>query len=100
MPKESLHDIAVSDLPHSVELPKTWQALITWALGKWGVGIVGFLFLVPVYSDLKQSNERFAKLSEANVTALIALTHRVEMQQGTITRMEEIVRKIETKYQP
>lgn len=85
---EDIHAAAKADLPEAIEIPKTWPALIIWAIGKWGVGVVGFALVVPVYQDLKSSNERFAKLSEANVQAITTLASQVNRLQESIVRIE------------
>lgn len=88
MSKEEIHAAATEDLPDSIAIPKTWPALIVWAIGKWGVGVVGFALVIPVYQDLKSSNERFAKLSEANVAAIQQLANQITRIQDSVGRME------------
>jgi hypothetical protein len=77
------------------DIPNSWQALIVWALTKWGIGVIGFALLVPVYLDLKVSNERFAKLAEANVTAIQTLAARIEQAHDNVGSMSETIRRIE-----
>ena len=70
MTTENLHQFASDATPSTVEIPKTYTGLIIWAVGKWGIGIVFAAFLIPVYSDLKASNQRLADISQANVQIL------------------------------
>ena len=78
------------------EIPNTWPALAVWALTKWGIGILGFALLIPVYYDLRASNERFAKLAEANVTAIQTLANRIDEAHNNVGTMSDTVRRIET----
>jgi len=93
MSKEQLHTIATEDLP---DLPKSWPAIFAWLVGKWGVGAIFMAMLVPVYLDLKSSNERFAKLSEANVQAIMTLSQRIDESHNNVGTMQETVRRIES----
>lgn len=92
MSKDQLHELAQAEIP---EIPKTWPAIIAFLVGKWGVGAIFGAMLVPVYLDLKASNERFAKLSEANVQAIMTLSQRIERGQDNVATMQETVRRIE-----
>lgn len=96
MSKDDLHAHASQDLPEHIELPKTWPALFVWAAGKWGVGVVGFALLIPVYLDLKASNDRFAKLAEANVSAINTLANSIQKGHESVGEMKETVRRLET----
>jgi len=40
MSSDTLHKLAEQDTPSSVEVPKDWRALIVWAVGRFGLGIV------------------------------------------------------------
>lgn len=94
MSKEELHDLAVSTTPESVNIPQTWGALIVWAIGKWGVGVVFAAMLVPVYTDLKVSNQQLAEISRANVAILTQLAQRIESSNERTSRIEEAMREI------
>jgi len=94
MSKEELYDIAKLSTPQSVNIPSTWGGLIVWAIGKWGVGVVFLLMLVPVYTDLKASNQQLAEVSKANVHVLMQLATRVEDANERTARIEESIRQI------
>ena len=99
MSKEELHDLAVSTTPETVNVPATWGGLIVWAAGKWGVGIVFAAMLVPVYTDLKESNKQIAELSRANVQVLTALAQKIDDSNTRITRLDDAMRRIEDREQ-
>lgn len=97
MSKEELHEIAVDSTPETVNVPATWGGLIVWAAGKWGVGIVFAAMLIPVYTDLKESNRQIAELSRANVQVLTALAQKIDDSNTRITRLDDAMRRIEDK---
>jgi len=71
----------------------SWPALIVWALTKWGIGLVFLALLVPVYQDLKASNERFAKQSEVTVTVLTTMiVNQTEMKRSLEEVHDELTR--------
>lgn len=37
---DKLHDIAASDTPGAVIVPREWTGLLIWAIGRFGVGIL------------------------------------------------------------
>lgn len=94
MSKDELHDIATSSTPEHVSIPETWGGLIVWAIGKWGVGVVFAAMLVPVYTDLKSSNQQLAEVSKANVEVLMQLAMRVEAANERTARIEDSIRQI------
>jgi hypothetical protein len=77
------------------DIPNTWPALAVWACTKWGIGILGFALLIPVYYDLRASNERFAKLAEANVSAIQTLANRIDKAHENVGTMSETIRRME-----
>lgn len=91
------HEVAQSTTPQGVNVPRSWGGLAIWAVGKWGAGAVFLMMLVPVYSDLKESNMRLAEISTANVRALEALTQRVEATTMAVQRLTDDVRRLETR---
>lgn len=78
MSQDELHEIAQATTPASVDVPNTWPSLAVWALSKWGIGIVFCAFLVPVYQDLKESNQSMVRISVANIQAMNALAEKIE----------------------
>jgi hypothetical protein len=95
MTTENLHQVAAATTPESVEIPKTYTGLIVWAVGKWGIGIIFAAFLVPVYQDLKASNQRLADISQANVQVLTALAQKIETTNHQVQRMDDSIRRLE-----
>lgn len=87
MTLKAAHGIAQSNTPSGVEVPHTWTGIVVWAVGKFGIGIIGFIAIVPLYLDLKASNERFAKITEANIQAI---TDAATWQNVTILLPEDM----------
>lgn len=94
MSKEELHEIAVASTPEHVNIPETWGGLLVWAIGKWGVGVVFAAMLVPVYADLKASNQQVAEISKANIIILTQLSAQIEDASSRTTRVEEAIREL------
>lgn len=97
MSADDLHQIASDSTPQNVEIPKSYAGLMVWALGKWGAGAVFLFLLIPVYQDLKSSNQRLADISVANVEVLRALALRVDAATDRIERMDDAVRRLESQ---
>lgn len=95
MSTDDLHAHANQSTPQGVEIPKTYTGLLVWAIGKWGVGVVFLALLVPVYQDLKSSNQRLADISVANVEVLRALAARVDAATERVGRIDDAVRRLE-----
>lgn len=100
MTTENLHQLAESTTPAEVEIPKTYTGLIVWAVGKWGIGIVFAAFLIPVYQDLKASNQRLAEISQANVQVLTALAQKIDATNQQVQRMDDSLRRLEPRPAP
>ena len=97
MCKKDLLTMAESTIPSSVSIPQSWAGLAVWAVGKWGAGAIFLVLLVPLYQDLKTSNARFASMTEANVRAMEALSHKMERTSAAIDQLAEDVRRIESQ---
>jgi hypothetical protein len=95
MTTENFHQMAVATTPENVDIPKSYTGLIVWAVGKWGIGVVFALFLVPVYQDLKASNQRLADISKANVEVLTALAQKIESTNQQMQRIDDSIRRLE-----
>ena len=95
MSKDELHSIAVNSTPEVVNIPSSWGGLVVWAAGKWGVGVIFLMMLVPVYADLKESNRQIAELSRANVQVLTALAQKIDDSNQRIARLDDALRRIE-----
>lgn len=100
MTTENIHQLAESTTPKEVEIPKTYTGLVVWAVGKWGIGIVFAAFLIPVYQDLKASNQRLADISQANVQVLTALATKIDATNQQVQRMDDSIRRLETRPAP
>lgn len=100
MTADNLHQMAASTTPESVEIPKSYTGLIVWAAGKWGIGVVFLVMLVPVYQDLKASNQRLADISQANVQVLTALAQKIDATNQQVQRMDDSIRRLETTRNP
>jgi hypothetical protein len=100
MSKDDLHTFASDSTPQSVEIPKTYAGLLVWAVGKWGIGILFAVFLVPVYQDLKASNQRVADVIQSTVQVLTSLSEKVEKGNQDIHRLDDAVRRIESNQKP
>lgn len=96
MTLKAAHGIAQSNTPSGVEVPQTWTGIVVWAVGKFGIGIIGFIAIVPLYLDLKASNERFAKITEANIQAITVFSTKLEESNRLMTRVDDTLRRIET----
>jgi predicted nuclease with TOPRIM domain len=71
-------------------------SLVAILIAKYGLGILGFIAVVPVYLDLKSSNERFAILVESNIKTNAALVERIEKAHEKVGLMNDTIRRIET----
>jgi hypothetical protein len=95
MSKEEILAVAESHTPPDVTVPHTWGGLIVWALGKWGIGVVFLALLVPVYQDLKTSNQQLAAISTSNVRVLEALAAKIEQGNHSMQRLDDAIRRLE-----
>lgn len=99
MSKDEIHAAASETTPDYVQIPHSWSGLVFWAVGKWGVGAIFMGMVWFLYADLKASNERFAKLTEANVAAITALAQRIDNAHEKVSDMRETIRRIESALQ-
>jgi len=106
MPIAKLQAVAEQEIPKIQGVAGTWAGLIIFAIGKWGVGVVGFALLVPVYMDMKASNERivaqgeanndrYIKQSEATVLALTNIATAVASDDAEDRMTQDAIRRIE-----
>ena len=89
MSLDDLHEVAQKNTPADINVPQTWGGLFVWAIGKWGVGVVFLGLLVPVYQDLKASNNQLVEVSRANVEILTTLAREVAATGETVKRLEQ-----------
>jgi len=97
MDLQDLHQVAENSTPQSVSIPQTWGGLIAFAIAKWGAGAIFLCLLVPVYMDLKSSNQQFVEISKANVTALTALAKQVEENSDKTEQLARAVERLEVE---
>lgn len=95
MSKDQLHAVAKKDVSIT-DLPNTWPAIIVWAITKFGVGALFPCLLVWVYADLKEANNRNAKLIEANIAGFSALVQRIDKSHDAVGTMQDTIRRIES----
>jgi len=96
MSKDELHALAENDTPEHVDVPNSWPGMACWMVGRFGVGAIFMGMVYFLYADLKASNERFSKLTEANITAFQALTSRIEGHKDKFEAVVETLHRIET----
>jgi uncharacterized protein YoxC len=95
-----LHQAAKNSTPQDVNVPNTYTGLIVWAVGKWGIGVVFAAFLIPVYQDLKASNQRLADISQANVQVLTALAGEIKSMHTSVSHLEDRVERLADDVKP
>jgi hypothetical protein len=97
--------------PEPGELPNTLTALVWVTLAKYGLGAVGFMLLVPVYMDFKESNREQMTMLRANIEASGATAkamdrlsdrideshNKVESMGNTVSIINESLKRIESK---
>ena len=86
MSKDQLHALANDDAPEAIQVPNTWPALIVWAVGRFGVGVIFAFMLAYVYQDLQHANRAMVEVVRANAQAI----------QSLASETGETNRKIET----
>ena len=95
MSQDDLHDIANHTSPREIEIPNSWQALIVWAIAKFGVGIIATIVLgyavSHVYLDLTALNTRV-------LTAFELQTQAATANREAVLQMAETLRRIETEH--
>lgn len=93
---DEMHTAASDSTPQNVDIPNSWWGLLAWAVGKWGIGIVFAAFLIPVYQDLKASNQRLADIAQANVAVLNAMAQKIETSIQQVQRLDDSLRRLES----
>lgn len=95
MSQDEIHHIANATTPDEITVPNTWQALIVWAVAKFGTGIILAIVLgvatVRVYEDLTILNNRV-------LTAFEQQTRASETTNSAIREMLTAIRQIEITY--
>lgn len=63
MSTEQLHEMAENDTPSNVNVPQDWRALMVWAVGRFGVGIVvAWVFWQAWREERQESHARTDRL--------------------------------------
>jgi len=95
MSQDDLHTIANRTSPDEIQIPNSWQALIVWAVAKFGVGILATIVLgyavSHVYSDLTALNNRV-------LTAFEQQTQAATANREAVLQMAETLKRIETEH--
>ncbi len=80
MSKDELHTMANNDTPGQIGIPDNWAGIATWAIGRFGIGVIFLAMLAYgiaiVYKDgridrdqsLRAFNESIATLDQVAVT--------------------------------
>jgi len=93
MSKDDLHHIANNTTPDEIQIPNSWQALIVWAVAKFGVGILATIVLgyavTHVYADLTALNNRVLTAFELQTEAAVANREAVLQMAETLKRIEQ-----------
>lgn len=71
MSRDDFHQAANCDVPRNVAVPNTMSALIIWAAGRWGIGIVFAAATAFVYVDLKEERKTTLDLLEKTHAIII-----------------------------
>lgn len=56
--KDQIRDMAQIDSPSFVNIPNTWSGITAWLIGRFGIGVLGFLAAYMIYTDMKAYHER------------------------------------------
>lgn len=96
MSREELHDLAQKDSPEGVNIPNSWRGLISWAVIRFGVGIliavVFGLMLKEVYRDMRADR---AELFQAYVKSAEAFSRHASAMEGMTREQEKQNRNVE-----
>lgn len=84
-----LHQFAQADTPEQVTVPSSWPGLATWAIGRFGIGIVGIYGLWIVYGDLKATNERMMRILESRAVTDAELARSMSGLTAAITKIAD-----------
>jgi hypothetical protein len=88
MSTDTLHAIAENDTPQAVHVPKSMHALIVWAVGRFGGGILLAAAcawaLSKVYDDHAKQTDRMLTLLESRAKADSELATALTLFKGAI----------------
>lgn len=86
-PGEAIAKMANNDTPPFVEV-KNGQQIVTWLVGKLGIGIIGFVFFYMIYQDMRKDTDRVLSKYEGDSNRLInAYEKSIESQ----TKFKEVL---------
>lgn len=93
MTAENLHEVAKGDTPDNVEIPKDWRALLLWAVGRFGVGILvavvfGY-FLATVYRDMRADRADLMNAYKEAVGVMQQVSSQIEANTRAIENLRE-----------
>lgn len=85
--KDDMADQANKDTPQIVNVPQTMSALIVWAVGRFGIGIIGLFACWIFYSDMKLDRERTMAAFENQTKTTMEFRHALETNTKVLERM-------------
>jgi cell division protein FtsB len=97
MSKDDLHDIAQKDSPEGVEIPPTWRGLISWAVIRFGVGVlfaaVFGIMLKEVYRDMRNDRAELFQAYIQNANAMSNMAQELREQNKSQETQTEAMRQ-------
>jgi hypothetical protein len=99
MGTEKLHNLAQSDTPAAVDVPKSWNGLLVWAVGRFGSGILlaaacGWA-LARVYEDHAAQTRQLMSILEQRARVDAEFTAVLHQLRGSI---EDVAREARTAH--
>lgn len=93
MSSEDLHDVASKETPDAVKIPQSWSALIVWAVGRFGVGILMagvFAYgLQVVYQDMRADRAELMEAYRESITVMDEVGKQLELQTHSIEDLKD-----------
>lgn len=97
MSKEEFAEIANQDSPSGVEIPPTWRGLISWAVIRFGVGIlfaaVFGVMLKEVYRDMRNDRKELFQAYIQNANAMGNMAEELRNQNDGQSVQNEAMRQ-------
>lgn len=93
MSRDELHQIAQMDTPASVDIPKTWQGLIAWAIVRVGPALV--LSVAVIGATMWAVNKVYSDLAETNRIVLELVRAQSQTNGATAAAIQELSKQVE-----
>ena len=87
MSQEELHQLANADTPAVVQVPKTINGLIIWALARFGGGAIFALACVYVYKDMRADRSELFNAYRENIEVMRDFKASLEIQTREIQEL-------------